>query len=392
MPSAAPIASAALATSRLVSIDALRGLVIVFMLLDHVRETFFMHHQVTDPMAVAGTSPALFFSRVLAHLCAPVFIFLAGLSAFLYGHRQPDGRRAATVFLVQRGIFLVVLELTVVNFAWTFQWSPQVVYLQVIWVIGLSMLALALLLWLPRGVLVAVGLLLVAGHNLLDGLHFTAGHVLHVPWAILHDRGWLAVGEGLRMRTSYPLLPWIGVIALGYAAGPWFIAGADAGQRRRRLAAWSVGALALFVALRWLNVYGDRPWALGAMPLETAMGFLNVTKYPPSLLFVALTLGIGLALLAAFERVPARAAWLRVLVAFGAAPMFFYVLHLYVLRVLYVGALGLWGPNQGRYFGFDAMWQVWLGTIVLAALLYVPVRAFGAFKARRKDLAWLRFL
>ncbi|WP_053845185.1 DUF1624 domain-containing protein [Paracidovorax avenae] len=392
-PSSAPSAGpAAPATSRLVSIDALRGLVIVFMLLDHVRETFFMHHQVTDPMVLADTPPALFFNRVLAHLCAPVFIFLAGLSAFLYGSRQPDGRRAATVFLVQRGLFLVLLELTVVNFAWTFQWPPQVVYLQVIWVIGLSMLALALLLWLPRGVLVAVGLLLVAGHNLLDGVHFPAGHVLHVPWAILHDRGWLAVGDGLRMRTSYPLLPWIGVIALGYAAGPWFTAGADAGQRRRRLVAWSVGALALFFALRWLNAYGDHPRALGATPLETVMGFLNVTKYPPSLLFVALTLGLGLALLAAFERVPARAGWLRVLVAFGAAPMFFYVLHLYVLKVLYLGALGLWGPNQGRYFGFDAVWQVWLCTAVLAALLYGPVRAFGAFKARRKDLAWLRFL
>ncbi|MDT0138210.1 heparan-alpha-glucosaminide N-acetyltransferase domain-containing protein [Acidovorax sp. PRC11] len=388
-PSAAPVASA---TPRLVSIDALRGLVILFMLLDHVRETFFMHHPVMDPLVLADTPTALFFNRVLAHLCAPVFIFLAGLSAFLYGSRQPDGRRAATVFLVQRGLFLVVLELTVVNFAWTFQWPPQVVYLQVIWVIGLSMLALALLLWLPRGVLVVVGLLLVAGHNLLDGVHFPAGHVLHVPWAILHDRGWLAVGEGLRMRTSYPLLPWIGVIALGYAAGPWFTSGADVGQRRRRLMAWSAGALVLFVLLRWLNVYGDRPWAAGATPLETVMGFLNVTKYPPSLLFVALTLGIGLALLAAFERVPARAGWLRVLLVFGAAPMFFYVLHLYVLRVLYIGSAAFWGLNQGRYFGFDAVWQVWLGTAVLAALLYGPVRAFGAFKARRKDLAWLRFL
>ena len=388
-PSAAPVASA---TPRLVSIDALRGLVILFMLLDHVRETFFMHHPVMDPLVLADTPTALFFNRVLAHLCAPVFIFLAGLSAFLYGSRQPDGRRAATVFLVQRGLFLVVLELTVVNFAWTFQWPPQVVYLQVIWVIGLSMLALALLLWLPRGVLVVVGLLLVAGHNLLDGVHFPAGHVLHVPWAILHDRGWLAVGEGLRMRTSYPLLPWIGVIALGYAAGPWFTSGADVGQRRRRLMAWSAGALVLFVVLRWLNAYGDRPWAAGATPLETVMGFLNVTKYPPSLLFVALTLGIGLALLAAFERVPARAGWLRVLLVFGAAPMFFYVLHLYVLRVLYIGSAAFWGLNQGRYFGFDAVWQVWLGTAVLGALLYGPVRAFGAFKARRKDLAWLRFL
>ncbi|MBF9266679.1 DUF1624 domain-containing protein [Paracidovorax cattleyae] len=395
MPSFSPTApppSASSAPSRRVSIDALRGLVIVFMLLDHVRETFFMHHQVADPMAVADTPPALFFSRLLAHLCAPVFIFLAGLSAFLYGSRQPCGRRAATAFLVQRGVFLVVLELTVVNFAWTFQWPPQVVYLQVIWAIGLSMLALAALLWLPRGLLLVVGLLLVAGHNLLDGWHVPAGHALHVPWAILHDRGWLVVNDSLRLRTSYPVLPWIGVIALGYAAGPWFTANADGAQRRRNLAAWAVAALVLFVAVRWLNGYGDRPWAAGATWLDTAMGFFNVTKYPPSLLFVALTLGIGLALLAAFDRVPAQARWMRVLVAFGAAPMFFYVLHLFVLKLLYLGAEGLWGRNQGRYFGFDAMWQVWLCTAVLAALLYRPVHAFGAFKARRKDLAWLRFL
>ncbi|WCM91655.1 DUF1624 domain-containing protein [Acidovorax sp. NCPPB 2350] len=379
------------AAPRLQSIDALRGLVILFMLLDHVRETFFLHQQVMDPMVVADTSPAVFFSRMLAHVCAPVFVFLTGLSAFLYGARQADPRSAAMAFLFKRGLFLVLLEVTLVNFAWTFQFPPKVVYLQVIWAIGLSMLALALLLWLPRGALVALGIALVAGHNLLDGLHFPQGHALHVPWAILHDRGWIGSEDVLRLRTSYPVLPWIGVIALGYAAGPWFRASQDAAARQRRLAGWALALLAGFVALRWANVYGDKAWAVGETPLLTLMGFLNVTKYPPSLLFVALTLGIGLWLLRAFER--ARPApWLAVLAAFGAAPMFFYVLHLYVLKALYLSAQSVWGNNQGRYFGFDAMWQIWLCTAVLAVLLYRPVRAFGAFKARRKDLAWLKYL
>jgi uncharacterized membrane protein len=382
------------ATSRLQSIDALRGFVIVVMLLDHVRETFYLHHQVGDPIDLAHTAPDLFFSRVLAHLCAPVFMFLAGLAAFLYGARHGEGARAAaSSFLWRRGLFLVLLEMTVVNFAWTFQFPPARVYLQVIWAIGLSMLALAALVWLPRRVLIGLALVIVAGHNLLDGLHFDAGHPLQVPWAVLHDRGWIDVTQSLRLRTSYPLLPWIGVIALGYAAGPWFLPGADAGLRRRRLLAWGLGLLAGFVVLRALDVYGDRPWTAGDTALQTAMGFVNVTKYPPSLLFVALTLGVGLLLLRAFELASDRRwRWLAPLAAYGAAPMFFYVLHLYVLKFLYLGALAAWGPNQGAVFGFDAMWQVWATAVLLAVALYPAVRAFAAFKARRRDIAWLKYL
>lgn len=391
-PASAPLSFPGSALGgRLQSIDALRGLVILFMLLDHVRETFYLHHQVGDPMDVAATEPALFFSRLLAHVCAPVFVFLTGLSACLYGANKVDSRAAAATFLAQRGLFLVVLEVTLVNFAWTFQFPPQVLYLQVIWVIGLSMLALSALLWLPRPVLIALGLALVAGHNLLDGLHFDPGHAMHIPWAVLHDRGWIAVGEALRLRTSYPLLPWIGVIALGYAAGPWFVGSAAPALRQRRLLACGVALLVGFAVLRALNGYGEAPWTAGATPLRTVMGFLNVTKYPPSLLFLLLTLGIGLLALWVFERrQPAR--WLGVLAVFGAAPMFFYLLHLYVLKLLYLAAAGIWGFNQGRYFGFDGMGAVWLCAVLLALALYGPVRAFGRFKARRKDIAWLKYL
>lgn len=376
--------------SRLHSIDALRGLVILFMLLDHVRETFYLHLQVGDPMDVGQTEPALFASRTLAHLCAPVFVFLTGLSACLYGEKQQD-RASTSAFLFKRGLFLVVLEFTLVNFAWTFQFPPTVIYLQVIWAIGLSMLALSALLWLPRALLVATGLVLVAGHNLLDGVHFAPGTWQHIPWAVLHDRGWLEVSEQLRLRTSYPLLPWIGVIALGYAAGPWFFRPVAAPQRRRLLLGTGTAALLLFAGLRLLNGYGEKPWAAGETLVQTGMSFFNITKYPPSLLFLALTLGVGLLLLAFFER-RGDGRLLRTLAVFGAAPMFFYLLHLYVLKLLYLVAVAVWGTNQGAYFGFDSVAAVWLGALLLIGVLYPPVRWFARLKARRRDLAWLKYL
>lgn len=379
-----------MSSNRLLSIDALRGLVILFMLLDHVRETFYLHQQVGDPMDVTVTDPALFFSRTLAHLCAPVFILLTGLSAFLYGEKLMS-RAATSAFLFKRGLFLVVLELTLVNFAWTFQFPPTVIYLQVIWAIGLSMLALSVLLWLPRALLAALGLVLVAGHNLLDGLHFGVESAMHVPWAVLHERGWIELSDSLRVRTSYPLLPWIGVIALGYVIGPWFRWSSAPEQRLQALRRAGFGALGLFVALRLLNGYGEQPWAYEATGLQTLMGLLNITKYPPSLVFLALTLGIGLLLLAYFER--RNDAWLvRTLAVFGSAPMFFYLLHLYVLKLLYIAAFAVWGANQGHYFGFASVIWLWAATLLLAVVLFPPTQWFARLKARRRDITWLKYL
>lgn len=378
-------------TSRLTSIDQLRGTVIVLMLLDHVRETFYMHQQVGDPMVVDQVEPALFVSRLLAHLCAPVFVLLTGLSAWLYASGKPDGRRAASAFLLKRGLFLVVLELLVVNFAWTLQFPPSVMYLQVIWAIGISMIALAGLLWLPRGALAVLALAVIAGHNLLDGVRVQGDGALAVLWKVLHQRDWIAVTDGLRLRTSYPVLPWIGVIALGWVIGPWFARGGDALLRQRRLWMAGAGALVAFVILRAVNLYGDSPWQSFATLGSTLMSVFNVTKYPPSLLFLLLTLGIGLLLLRLYEQ-PRVARALAPLADIGAAPMFFYLLHLYVLKLLYVLAEARWGHTHGAYFAVDHVASLWVITAVLALALYWPTRAFARFKARRRDLAWLRYL
>ncbi len=284
------------------------------------------------------------------------------------------------------GLFLVVLELTVVNFAWTASFPPKVIYLQVIWAIGLSMLALAALVRLPRAFLIALGLAIVAGHNLLDPLHFAPGHPLHAIWAVLHERGWLEFGDTLRLRSSYPVLPWIGIICLGYACGPWFAAGFTPQRRARRLLGWGLGALAGFLLLRAANVYGDRPWSAGATAVDTVMGFFNVTKYPPSLLFTALTLGTGLLLLRALER--RQGALVQPLAVLGAAPMFFYIAHLYALKLLLI-AVSAFDKDAARFDGVGPVWGV---SALLCVALYPAVAAFARLKARRRDIAWLKYL
>ncbi|QPI44689.1 DUF1624 domain-containing protein [Pectobacterium aroidearum] len=374
---------------RLIAIDALRGLVMILMLLDHVRETFYLHLQLADPIDVTSTDPMLFINRTLAHLCAPVFVFLTGLSAALYQQKVQD-RRQTALFLFQRGLILILLELTLINFAWTFQFPPQVIYLQVIWAIGMSMIALSALIWLPAGLVFILGVVIVGGHNLLDPLHASANSIWSIPWAILHDRGWIEIGETFRMRTSYPVLPWIGVISLGYAAGVLYRKDVFPLQRQKVLLIAAGITLALFFVLRSINLYGDKPWQQSDVITYTLMSYFNITKYPPSLLFLCLTLGIGLCLLAVFERQQQKR-WLVMLASFGAAPMFFYLLHLYVLKGMYLTAVAVWGKNQGEWFGFSAVWQLWGCALVLMVVLFSPVQAFARLKARRRDIRWLKY-
>ncbi|MTV36548.1 DUF1624 domain-containing protein [Duganella radicis] len=374
---------------RVASIDVMRGLVMMIMMVDHVRETFFLRWQVSDPMNVADTDPGLFFSRIAAHFCAPVFVLLTGLSAWLYAH-PASGPRSPAGFLFKRGLFLIVLEICVVSVAWSGRIPPPTIYLQVIWAIGLSMIALAVLHRLPRGVLIALGLIIVFGHNMLTPITFQPGDAGYIPWTVLHDRGFLVAEGALKIKVSYPLLPWIGVIVLGYAAGPWYASAIAPERRRRLLAGAGVLALALLAVLRGLNLYGETlPWQPGGDALHTAMSFLNVTKYPPSLAFLLLTLGVGMLVLAWLE--PRDNAFLRICATFGGAPMFYYLLHLFVLLALQTLAVAALGANHGQRYEFDSLWQVWATSAVLIPLLYWPCRAFGNFK-RRTGMAWVRYL
>lgn len=360
----------------------------LLMLVDHTREFFYFHAQVSDPMDLATTPPSLFFTRITAHLCAPMFLLLTGLAAWLYG-ADNGGGTAASRFLFKRGLFLVVLEVTIVNFAWSFDFTPDIVYLQVIWAIGLSMIALAGLLHLPRGVLVGVALILLLGHNLLDGIDISAGSPWSVPWAILHDRGFIDLPWGGRARTSYPILPWIGVIALGYAIGPGFAARVSPAVRGR----WLIGAglvmLALFTMLRVRNFYGDPlPWQVGPTPLATLMSFLNLTKYPPSADFLLLTLGLGVLILAALE--PMRGRAVAALAVFGSAPLFFYLLHLYLLHGINRAA-GLMLPHAHALVSAPSVASLWAIAAIVAIPCWFACRDFAARK-RRSGRWWMRYL
>jgi len=389
LPYAAPRAAASSTTrARIEVIDVMRGLVMVIMLLDHVRETFYLHKQVSDPMDVATTEPSLFFSRLAAHFCAPMFVFLTGMGAWLYANPS-SGPRSPTGFLVKRGLLLIFLEITLVTFAWNGKFPPPTIWLQVIWVIGLCMIILGLVHALPRWVLAVVASALVFGHNALSGIHVEPGQAGYALWTILHDRGFLIPEGFIKLKVSYPLLPWIGVILFGWLAGPLYARSMEAAKRDRILTLMGVACLALLALLRGFNIYGETlPWTVQQDATHTAMSFLNYTKYPPSLDFLLLTLGVGFVV---FPRLEALSnGFTRMLATFGGAPMFYYLFHLYLLLALQLLLVALLGANHGDRFGLDEFWPVWLISIALVPVLYFPCRAFARFK-RTSSQAWVRY-
>jgi uncharacterized membrane protein len=383
-------------SARVASVDILRGIVIALMALDHVRDFFHDQALVFDALDPERSYPLLYATRWITHLCAPTFVLLAGVSAFLQGARG-KGRAELSRFLLLRGLWLVLMELTVVGFGWSF--SFDFAFLQVIWAIGWSMVALAGLVWLPwRGVL-AVGALILVGHNLLDPLAPAQFGALAPLWTALHEAGPILDGGELRGFFAYPLLPWIGIIALGYGLGPVFLL--EAGRRRRTLLLLGSALVMAFPALRALDGYGDPDhWAAQATFGRTVMDFLDTTKYPPSLLFACMTIGPALLVLPVVERLKGRAAepW----ATFGAVPFFVYVLHVYLahgLAAALARSQGYGDVGVDDFFrGSEALagwgvplavvYLIWLGVL---ALLYPACRWFAALKRRRRDW-WLSYL
>lgn len=388
-PAPAAHISAAVHKARITSIDALRGFVMIVMLLDHVRENLYLHLNVTDPMTLPGTPSDLYFSRLAAHFCAPIFVFLTGLSAWLYANPPSGVSRNVREFLLKRGLLLIALELTVVNLSWN--GTYQVLYLQVMWAIGFSMVALAFLSGLPRWLLATLGFIIVGGHNALAGFTVPNDSAWYPLWTLMLHRGWLVADGALKVKLSYPALPWVGVILLGYAFAPLFSAAVDRLWRQRVLVLTGLACLASLLVLRGFNIYGENaPWTTGANSVETLKAWLNFTKYPPSLHFVLMTIGGGMLMLAALERLDNG--FTRVCSTFGGAAMFYYILHLYVLMIGYRILFAIYGPNQGTRFGVDAdsFWIVWAVWLAMAALLYFPVKAFADYK-RRSTLTWVRY-
>lgn len=404
-PAPAPALTAGV---RISEIDLLRGLVIVLMALDHVRDYFHAGSFGINPLDPEQTTPWLYVTRWITHLCAPTFVFLAGVSAYLQfarGKTVPNLSR----FLLTRGLWLVFLELTVISFGWSFGF-PYPFFMQVIWAIGWSMIALAAFVWLPPMAVLVIGVVITAGHNLLDPITAQSAGIL---WTFLHDGGPVFVGEQPVGLAAYPLIPWIGIIALGYGLGAIFTEAPA--KRDRTVLLLGLAMLAAFFVLRWLNIYGDpqfatgpeavaRDWREQSTVAAAAMVFLDVQKYPPSLQFTLVTLGVVLTIFPLLSRLPDVVR--SVLNTFGAVPFFFYLLHIYLIHLLAIAANAAMGRDVGGMFnyminvfmtperlsglGFSLVWT-YVAWIVVLALLYPLCRYWQGLKARRRDW-WLSYL
>ena len=397
--SAAPTTTKA----RIESIDLLRGFAIVIMALDHVRDYFHADYFLFDPTDMQQTNGALFFTRWITNFCAPVFLFLAGTSAFLIGERKTE--RQLSAFLLKRGLWLMLLETVVINFAWSFNPTYPMFRLQVIWALGLSMVFMSALVYLPYKVILALGLIILFGHNLLDNIHATGNTLPDFLWGQLHERKRFAIGNRI-IATGYPILPWLGIMALGYCFGAFYTKKVEAAFRKKYLVTLGVVAIALFIVLRGINRYGDMsPWMMQRTTILTICSFFNASKYPPSLMYTLMTLGPALIVLAFIEKPLNKLG--KIIIVFGRVPLFFYILHLFLIHALATVAVVLSGRPwtdmisitnlnardspwlKGYGFNLGQTYLVWLLVVVL---LYPLCKWYDRYKTNHKEKWWLSYL
>jgi uncharacterized membrane protein len=400
----ANLAKPARSGTRLLSIDALRGLVMIIMALDHVRDFFHADAMLFSPTDLSRTTPFLFFTRWITHYCLPVFMFAAGMGIYLYGRSRSKGQLSR--FLWTRGLWFIVLELTVMRFAYNFNFSLRfLVLLLILWIFGICLLAMAALVYVPVRWLAALSVTMIVLHNCLDGIRAQQFGSAAWVWNFLHQPGVIPMA-GKLVLVTYTFLPWIAVMAAGYCFAQVFQLEPTA--RRRIMLKLGLAMTTAFIALRALNHYGDPvPWTHQKSALFIVLSFLNCTKYPGSLDFLLMTLGPALLVLAWFDRLTFKPA--NPLVVFGRVPMFYFVLHFYLIHVL--AMLGAWlryGGSTARFifnplpsmggprelfpanFGYS-LWTVYGVWLLVVVLLYPVCLWFANVKSRRRDW-WLSYL
>ncbi|MBC7828620.1 MAG: DUF1624 domain-containing protein [Chitinophagaceae bacterium] len=396
------MADVTIAKSRIGSIDLLRGIVMVIMALDHVRDYFHETAMVDDPLNLETTTPALYFTRWITHFCAPVFVFLAGTSAYLVSQKR--SKAELSLFLIKRGFWLVLIEVTVVTLGWTYNPFFNLFILQVIWAIGISMVLLGLLIHLPYRILLLVGLIIVFGHNLIDYAEADRDGNIGLLWDLVHRGNFSLYNLDANhvVIVVYAFLPWLGVMILGYCLGKLYEPAFDTAKRKKILLYLGAAMLLLFVIVRALNGYGDSAhWSYQRNPFYTFLSFIKVTKYPPSMLFVCLTIGIALIALSFLENIRNRfTKWMTV---YGRVPFFYYVLHLYLIHALCVIAFFLSGYGaddivsrqtpflfRPPQFGYQLpiVYGIWL---IVVLLLYPVCRWYNKYKSNHHQW-WLNYL
>ncbi|MFP5439801.1 MAG: DUF1624 domain-containing protein [Bacteroidia bacterium] len=390
-------------SKRVLSIDILRGLIMALMALDHTRDYFHITAATEDPTNLATTTPILFFTRFITHYCAPTFVFLSGVSIYLQSLRKSGAQ--LSLFLLTRGLWLVFMELTLVNFGWSFNIYFNFLFLQVIWAIGCSMVILSLAIRFPYWVVVSAGSAITLLHNLTD-IYIPENEGLKVAanFLVMTDFSMYEV-LGIRIMSAYAIVPWTGIMLLGFGAGKWFDTTRFNHLKRRSYLVYSgLSLITLFVILRLINDYGDpKPWVCMKTNTYTLLSYLNVTKYPPSLMYTCITLGPALLVLAVLETQPFS--WfLRAMNTLGRVPFFYYLLHIYVIHILCVGLYFTegfaWGqldtlpqmfafrPSENFGFQLGYVYLVWIGVVTIC---YFPCRWYDRYKSTHKKW-WLGYL
>jgi Predicted membrane protein len=386
---------------RITSIDFLRGLVMIIMALDHTRDFFHFQSFTGDPLNLATTSPLLYFTRWITHYCAPVFVFLSGTSVYLQSLRKT--KKELGVFLVKRGLWLILIELFIMSFAFSFDVTYSIFFLQTIWAIGISMVILGLILWLPYTAIFIIGMVIVFGHNLLDFAEQKQMGGFGFGWSLLHHQNSFHLWGNHTLLIFYPFLPWTGLMLLGYCLGKLFGRDVDPARRRKVLTTLGLLIILFFILLRWANVYGDpSQWSTQKNSFFTFLSFINTTKYPPSLQYMCMTIGPALLILALFETIQNK--FTRVITVYGRVPFLYYILHFYVLHTLCMILFLTRGHtfNEGLHptgspFNFVNggegyhLWQVYLIWIGVVALLYPICKWFSNYKLTHKNW-WLSYL
>lgn len=367
---------------RILSVDMLRGMVMIIMALDHVRDYTTYYH--FNPEDLSQTTVPLFLTRWVTHFCAPVFMFVAGIGTGL-GEINGKSKKELSYFLWTRGLWLVLLEFTVIKLGWTFNFTDQTIIMQVIWALGMSMLSLSLMIHIPKKWLLIFGIIMVFGHNLLDDVAPDAFGILSPFWKLIHVDSTFQLGSYI-VIVKYPMIPWIGVMALGYVFGDFYKM--EAQSRQRKMFLLGLSCTLLFIFIRGINVYGDpHPWSHQSTIAMTVVSFLNVNKYPPSLSFLLMTIGPSIMLLAGFERLQGLMAGF--LTVIGRVPMFYYIVHIYLIHLIAV-ILGFsqgygWTDMANLFrnlpedygFGLGVTYSVWILTV---AILYPMCRSYLHYK------------
>jgi uncharacterized membrane protein len=387
---------------RIASVDVLRGLVMIIMALDHTRDFIHNAAYTDDPLNLQTTTPVLFFTRWITHFCAPVFVFLSGVSAYLQGLRKT--KKELRNFLIKRGCWLIVIEIVIMSFIFTFDPSYSFITLSVLWSIGISMIILGLLIKLPWQLILTIGLLIVFGHNLLDFIEAQYMGNMPLILSILHRPSVLPVSNSLSVGNFYNFLPWTGLMLVGYCFGKLYNINISVDGRNKYILLSGLSLLLFFIVLRAINVYGDpKPWSVQRNSLYTFFSFINTNKYPPSLLFMCMTLGPALIFLSAIANVRNR--FTAIVKVYGQSPLFYFLLHFFLLRVITTISFFVRGhsftegykgvPNfpfkfiiPGEGYNLLTVYIIWIAIVIV---LYPVCKWYGVYK-RAHDKWWLRYL